>query len=67
MESVSDDSVKYVYNLLTGRLDPVNNAESLAAGAAQLFSLFKVLVDGGFSEDQAIRLLAEFLIGMCAK
>lgn len=67
MEDMSDDSVKYVYNLLTGRLDPVNDQAALREGATQLYGLFKALTDGGFNENQAIQILIGFLLAAANK
>ena len=67
MEDISDDSVKYVYNLLTGRLDPVNDQAALREGAAQLYGLFKALTDGGFNDNQAIQILIGFLLATANK
>lgn len=63
----SDESIKYVYNLLTGRIDPVNDAASLRNGAAQLHELFEALVAGGFKESQAIQIIIEYLVTMTKK
>ena len=67
MEDMSEDSVKYVYNLLTGRLDPINDQAALREGAAQLHGLFKALMDGGFNENQAIQILIGFLLATANK
>ena len=67
MENMSDDSVKYVYNLLTGRLDPVNDKATLVEGASQLHGLFEALVSGGFTDSQAIQIIIGFLLATAKK